>query len=82
MQPVRVRLDDEGRLVIPASHRQALGLEPGDEVVISLDDHTLRVTGVRARIAEAQKLVRQFVQGDRSLVDDLLAQRRAEAERE
>ncbi|HEY0832585.1 MAG TPA: AbrB/MazE/SpoVT family DNA-binding domain-containing protein [Azospirillum sp.] len=82
MQPVRVRLDHEGHLVIPASHRQALGLKPGDEVVISLDDHALRITSVRARIAEAQSLVRQFVQGDRSLVEDLLAQRRAEAERE
>lgn len=54
MQPVRVRLDHEGHLVIPVSHRQALGLEPGDEVVISLEEHALRVTGVRSRIAEAR----------------------------
>lgn len=82
METVRVRLDDQGQLVIPASHRQALGLQPGDEVTISVENHALRITGARARIAEARRLVREHTSGEGSPVDDLIAQRRAEATRE
>lgn len=82
METVRVRLDDQGQGVIPASYREALGLRPGDEVVVSLEDHTLRITGVRARIAEARRLVREHARGNGSPVDDLIAQRRADAARE
>ena len=85
MKPVRVRLDEQGHLILPAQHRQALGLKPGDEVTISIEDHALRVIRsmtARAGIAEAQRIVRQYDQGGGSPVDLLTAQRRADAGRE
>ncbi|HYG85506.1 MAG TPA: AbrB/MazE/SpoVT family DNA-binding domain-containing protein [Azospirillum sp.] len=85
MKPVRVRLDDQGHLALPAQHRQALGLKPGDEVTISIEDHALRIArsmSARAGIAEAQRIVRQYARGAGSPVDDLIAQRRADAQRE
>jgi len=85
MKPVRVRLDEQGHLVLPAQHRQALGLKPGDEVTISIVDHALHIArslSVQAGIAEARRIVRQYDQGGSSPVDDLIAQRRADARRE
>jgi AbrB family looped-hinge helix DNA binding protein len=43
------RLDDRGRLVLPADFRQQLGLRPGDEVRMTVEvDGVLRVEGRRA----------------------------------
>jgi AbrB family looped-hinge helix DNA binding protein len=37
-RPARTRLNENGRLVIPASFRKALGINSGDEVVLRLED--------------------------------------------
>lgn len=71
-----------GRIVIPAEYRQTLGLHVGDEVILQLEDNQIRLFTPRQAIQHAQALVRQYVPQDRSLVDELLAVRRAEAARE
>ena len=40
----RIRLGEGGRIVIPAAHRKALGVEPGDRMTISFVDGGLRIT--------------------------------------
>ena len=75
------KLDRHGRVVIPAEHRRALGLEEGDAVVVSLNEGELRILSRTEAIKRAQDMVRQYTKG-RSLVDELIAERRAEAARE
>jgi AbrB family looped-hinge helix DNA binding protein len=82
MPSVRTRIAEGGRIVIPAEYRKALGLQVGDEVVLSLDEDQVRVYTIDAAIRRAQALVRQYVPAERSLVDELIADRRAEAARE
>lgn len=82
MATIRTRIAEGGRIVIPAEYRKALGLQIGDEVVLSLDEDEVRVYSIDAAIKRAQDLVRRYVPAERSLVDELLADRRAEAERE
>jgi len=82
MSSIKVRIAEGGRVVIPAEHRKALGLHAGDEIIFSLDDDQLRVYTIDAAIRRAQDLVSQYVAPERSLVDELIAERRAEAERE
>ena len=79
---VRVPINENGRLVMPAAFRNALGINPGDEVVLRIEDDELRITTLRQRIAQAQRLVRKYVKPGVSLVDELLAERRAEARKE
>ena len=79
---IRTRLNENGRLVIPASFRKALGINPGDEVVLRLEDDELRITTLKHRIARAQRLVRKYVKPGVSLVDELIAERREEARKE
>lgn len=81
-QELRTKLDPNGRVVIPASFRQALGIEAGDDVVLRLDEGELRITTQQARIHRAQRRAERYVKGGRSAVDELLEERRREAARE
>ena len=81
-QEARARINESGRVVIPASFRKALGINAGDEVVLRLEDDELRITTMKHRIAEAQRLVRKYLKPGTSLVDELLAERREEARKE
>lgn len=78
----RTRLNENGRLVIPASFRKALGIDPGDEVILRLEEDGLRITTVRHRIARAQRNARKYVPRGVSLADALIAERRQAAKRE
>lgn len=77
-----VKLGPDGRIVIPARLRKALGLKSGDELLIRLEDGELVVYTRAQAIRRAQERVRQYVPEGVSLVDDLLAERRREVEEE
>ena len=82
MEETRVRVNENGRLVIPASFRRALGIAAGDELVLRMEDDELRISTMKHRIAQAQRLVRKHVRRGTSLVDELIAERRKAARRE
>ena len=73
---------ENGRLLVPAQLRKELGVGPGDEVFMAVVDGALHVWSQKQAIARAQARVRELTSGKRSLVDELLAERRAEAARE
>ncbi len=81
MSEVKARMSKDGRLVVPSTFRKALGLKPGDEVVMILEEGELRVLGARQAIARAQALVRRYVPEGRSLSQELIQERREEASR-
>ena len=78
----RARINENGRVVIPASFRRALGINAGDEVVLRIEDDELRITTLKHRLARARRRIRKYVKPGQSLVDDLLAERREAARRE
>lgn len=81
-EETRTRVSQNGRVVIPASFRRALGINAGDEVVLRLQDDELRITTQQRRIERAQRRARQQVRPGTSLVDELLDERREAAKRE
>jgi len=82
MPEARLRVNENGRLVIPAEFRKALGINAGDEIVLRMEDDELRITTLKRRIERAQRLVRKHVKPGTSLVDELIAERREAAKRE
>ena len=82
MKQARVALAADGSLVVPAAFRAALGLQAGDPVLLRLEDGAMRLIGQRQAIKRAQELARRYVPAGRSLVDELIAERHAQAERE
>ena len=77
-----VALGERGRLVLPAKLRQCLDLQPGDRLIVKLDDEGgFRVVSARALARRLWGIYRDVAPG-RSLVDELIAERREEARRE
>jgi AbrB family looped-hinge helix DNA binding protein len=78
----RLRVNENGRIVIPAAFRKALGIEIGDEVVLRLHKDELSITTQQRRIRQAQERARKYLKPGTSLVDELLAERREAARHE
>ncbi len=72
-----VVLGQQGRVVIPAEVRAALGLQPGDALHLRVEDERMVLERPRRAAAQLRGLARAVT--SRSLVDELLAERRAEA---
>src|SRR5262245_61223147 len=82
MAGISTRIAQGGRLVIPAEYRRALGLREGDEVILRLVDSELRITGRSEAVRKAQAAIRKHVPEGRSLVQQLIEERRREGARE
>jgi AbrB family looped-hinge helix DNA binding protein len=78
----RMRVNENGRVVIPASFRKALGIKAGDEVVLRIEDDELRISTLKGQLERAQRLVRKHVKEGRSLAAELIAERRESARNE
>lgn len=76
----RVRLGPQGRLVVPAPIRKALGFQPGDRLVACVDNERLVVEKSDVVERRLRAYFRKFK--GRSLADELIAERREEARRE
>lgn len=82
MPSVKVRLGPDGRVVVPAPIRDALGLKEGDVLFARLEGGEIKLLTPQSAMMRAQAIVRQFVPADVSLVDELIADRRREAAQE
>ena len=81
-QTERVSIDSAGRLVVPAKFRKAIGLRPGDPVTVTLENNVLRITTTHDALSAARALMREKNPTGKSLVKELIAERRAESARE
>ena len=79
LTPVSIRLGPGGRLVVPADLCEALGFKPGDSLVGRAQDGRLIV---ESRESAVRRLQERFATPGRSLVDELIAERRLEGRRE
>lgn len=76
-----IKMSEGGRVVVPVEIRRALGVNEGDTLLGELRDGDFVLTTRRAQLARARQLFQQYCppQPNRSLVDEFLAERRAEA---
>ena len=83
MSTARAKVDQAGRVLIPAKLRRDPNVGPGDAVMLVTRGEELHVGPYRQAIREAQAIIRKYIPGrERSFVDELNAERRREAERE
>lgn len=82
MTTAKARINDDGRILIPAAMRKALGLRAGGAVVLRADENGILLTTTQRALRDAQQLLRRYVREGTPLVDDLLAERRREGKRE
>jgi AbrB family looped-hinge helix DNA binding protein len=68
-----------GRIVIPASYRRALGVRPGDQIVLRFEDGEVRITSRAQARRRAREYVRSLAPKGTSLVNELIRERRESA---
>jgi AbrB family looped-hinge helix DNA binding protein len=79
---IRSKVSDAGRVVIPAELRKEFGIEEGEDVVFSKDEHGIRIITLREAIRQAQDYFCSLAPAGVSLSDELLRDRREEAAQE
>ena len=79
---ITMKMSDGGRVVIPAEIRNSMGLKEGDTVLWELRGGEAVLTTRLVQMREAQAMVRQHLPAGVSLVDELIADRRAENARD
>jgi bifunctional DNA-binding transcriptional regulator/antitoxin component of YhaV-PrlF toxin-antitoxin module len=72
------RLNDEGRLVIPAVCRRQIGLQTGKDVLLKITPEGLLIYTQEQSLKRLQDWVAKGVSPGVSLVDELIAERRSE----
>ena len=85
MHDIRTKIGDGGRVIIPAIFRQTLHLEAGDDIILHFEDNEIHITTPEQALIKLQAKVRSYLdKADKpvSLVDELIAMRRAEAKDE
>jgi AbrB family looped-hinge helix DNA binding protein len=81
MAASRIRINHQGRLVIPAELRAAAGIKPDSDVVLEVHEGEIRIRNVDAALSRVQTKYKRLAQG-RDVVDEFLAERREEADRD
>lgn len=77
-----VEVDANGRAYLPAELLADFGVGPGDPLVLARTETGFRASSMRQAIRLMQESLRPSLQPGESVVDELIAERRAEAARD
>ena len=79
---VSAELYKGGRITIPVQIRNLFNMHGGDQLTFRVEDNAITVLTEAQLLAEARVALRADVPADHSLVDELIAERRAEVAKE
>ena len=84
MSQTHVTMARNGRVVIPAEVRARIGMSEGGTLVVRVEGASVVLEPHKMALDRVRALVRQYAPAEPgvSVVDELLAERRAEAARE
>ncbi|RZI46727.1 AbrB/MazE/SpoVT family DNA-binding domain-containing protein [Rickettsiales endosymbiont of Peranema trichophorum] len=68
-----------GKISIPATYRKALRLKEGDEIIFNLNNNELTLVPIKTSLQKLREMINQYHDPNTSLVDKLIAERKAEA---
>lgn len=78
----RVQVHSGGRFVLPSKLRKELQIKAGDEIVLRLENGSIRLVPLHQAVIIAQETVKKYVPKGTSLVADLIQARKEEAAHE
>ncbi|MDE0283588.1 MAG: AbrB/MazE/SpoVT family DNA-binding domain-containing protein [Gammaproteobacteria bacterium] len=74
-----VHMDRAGRVVVPAGIRKALNIWDEQDLTITLEDDCIRLQTIDAGLKRIREIARHKRKRSGSIVDEFIAERRAEA---
>lgn len=83
MSILHSQIEADGRVLLPPQVMQELALESGNELEFRVSDGSVQILPTRQeRVRRVQENLRKYIKPGESLVDELIAERRLEAENE
>ena len=82
MATISVKVEKSGRILIPAVVRRQLHLKEGSELILRVDETGIQMGTREQALARIHKELRRYIPEGRVLSEELIQERRAEAERE
>ena len=82
MTAVKGKVVEGGGIIVPAAFRKSMGLPKGDTMFLELHSDELRVRPARSALRRIQAKLRALAPSEGYVSDELIAECRAEAERE
>ncbi len=76
------KVDNQGRITLPVEWRKAQNVKADSEVLVTADANRLLVQTRAQSLTEAQQIVAKYARPERSAVEQLLSERRQEAQQE
>lgn len=77
-----LKMSREGRVLIPVEVRTALGLTEGSSLSLAVEDGEIRLFDRARALRRARDIVRKVKRPGERVVEELLGERRAAADRE
>jgi AbrB family looped-hinge helix DNA binding protein len=74
----RVKLGEGGRFVIPAAMREEIGVKPGDDLILHVENGELRVRSWLQNLRRVQTELSALKKPNENVVDEFLKERREE----
>lgn len=81
MQIIKSKIDQAGRILVPASQRQLLHLTPGQDVILQVEEGELRIRSFKESAKHARDLVKKYNSKNLDLVDLLFQARKEDKSR-
>lgn len=78
MKEYRAKMSENGRIIIPAPCRRQLHLEPGEDLIIRIDDEELRIFTVKHSLKKARLLIQKQAK-NKNLVKQLKLMRKQDS---
>lgn len=79
MTSVDIELPTDGCVVVPRELSGAMGWQVGEKLTVQMKDGEIRIFSQAQAILRAQEWISGFVTPDRSLSDELIADRKQES---
>ena len=82
MAAVKGKVVEGGRIIVPAAFRKSMALSKGDTVFMEVHGDELRIRPARSALRRIQAKLRALAPSESYVSDELIAERRAETDRE
>ena len=78
----KARVSKGGKIAIPSACKKALNILDGDELLFDINDNQLVISPINFTLQKIRKLLKDNNPSGKSLVDELLQERRQELKNE